>query len=216
MPAYVVAAVLFAAFLHALWNIIVKGGDNKLYETGLNALGGGLGALCVLPFLSPLPIAAWTYLAVSAFCHFFYYICVAEAYKKTDLSFSYTVMRGCAPLLTSLVMLFLGTDMSLAAWGGVGLLCCGILCLAGGRGSRTGGRALFPALRTSVVIMGYTIFDGLGARQAGDAVSYACWIFICNIVPLNAFILWHYGMHYLRYARGRARMVGGVIILRLA
>ena len=122
MPAYIVLTVLFAALLHALWNIIVNGGENKLFETGLNALGAGLGAVCIVPFLPPLLPEAWPYLAMSCICHFTYYICIAEAYKKTDLSFSYTIMRGCAPLLTSLAMLFFGVSLSLGAWCGVLLL----------------------------------------------------------------------------------------------
>lgn len=207
--------VLAAALLHALWNIIVKGGENKLHETGLNALGGGLGALCLLPLLAPPPPEAWPWLAASCVCHFSYYLCVAAAYRQADLSFSYTIMRGCAPLLTSLVMMLSGAGLGLQAWGGILLLCCGILSLAGrhaGGGPSGGWRAFWPPLRTSVFITGYTILDGMGARAAGDAVGYACWIFICNIVPLNAFILWRHGRGYLEYARERARagILGGL------
>ena len=130
MPAYIVLTVLFAALLHALWNIIVKGGENKLFETGLNALGAGLGAACIVPFLPPLDPACLPYLGMSCICHFTYYICIAEAYKKVDLTFGYTIMRGSAPLLTSLAMLFFGESLSLGAWCGVLTLCCGVFCLA--------------------------------------------------------------------------------------
>lgn len=211
MSIYIVLAVFFAAFLHAFWNIIIKGGDNKLYEAGLNALGSGVGAACFLPLVTPLPIEVWPYLLMSSFCHFIYYLCLAEAYKKDDFSFSYTVMRGCAPLLTSLVMLCLGTELSFMAWGGVLILCSGIFCLAGGGQDDVTLYSLLPAFRTSVVIMGYTIFDGLGARQAGDAVGYTCWIFVCNILPINLYIFLRHGRDYLVYARVRARsgLLGG-------
>ena len=56
MPAYIVLTVLFAALLHPLWNIIVKGGENKIFETGLNALGAELGAAgngTLLPPIEP-------------------------------------------------------------------------------------------------------------------------------------------------------------------
>ena len=43
MPPFILIAILFAAFLHALWNIIVKSGENKLFETGLNAFGACAG-----------------------------------------------------------------------------------------------------------------------------------------------------------------------------
>ena len=60
----IILLVLGAALLHATWNIIVKGGQNKLFETAMNALGGGLGAMLILPYvisvckpLSPSPVA---------------------------------------------------------------------------------------------------------------------------------------------------------------
>ena len=46
--------VLCAALLHATWNLIVKGGGDPLFEAALNALGGGLAALCLLQ-LAPAP-----------------------------------------------------------------------------------------------------------------------------------------------------------------
>ena len=205
MPTHIVLAVLLAALLHALWNIIVKGGSNKLFETGLNALGGGLGAIFLLPFLPPPDPACLPYLGMSCICHFTYYICIAAAYAKTDLTFGYTVMRGCAPLFTSLAMFLLGSPLGLGAWCGVLTLCCGIFCLAGDNARRGAAKgATFIALRTSFVIMGYTLADGLGARHSGSAASYAAWIFVLNVVPLHAFILWRHGADYLRYARTRA------------
>ena len=47
MDGHVLLLVLAAALLHATWNSIVKGGSNKLFESSMNALGGGLElALC--------------------------------------------------------------------------------------------------------------------------------------------------------------------------
>ena len=101
MSGQIILLVLGAALLHASWNIIVKGGDNKLFESAMNALGGGLGALCILPFLPVPDKSAWGLLALSCCCHLTYYICIAEAYKVTDLSLGYTIMRGSAPMLTA-------------------------------------------------------------------------------------------------------------------
>ena len=213
MPAHIVFIVLFAALLHALWNIIVKGGENKLFETGLNALGAGLGAACIVPFLPPLDAACLPYLGMSCICHFTYYICIAEAYNKVDLTFGYTIMRGTAPLLTSLAMLFFGESLSLGAWCGVLTLCCGVFCLARDNARRGADRsAIFISLRTSFVIMGYTLADGLGAQQSGNAIGYACWIFVLNIIPLHVFILRRHGMTYLHYVRKRAAigLLGGL------
>lgn len=206
MSGEVLILVLGAALLHATWNIIVKGGENKLFESAMNALGGGLGALCLLPFL-PLPDkSAWGFLLLSCCCHLTYYICIAAAYKIVDLSLGYTIMRGCAPMLTALVLFCLGVPLSPAGWGGVLLLCAGILVLALQQrfSHKSGLRGILFSLRTSFVIMAYTLADGYGARAAGDGVSYTCWIFFLNIFPLHIYVLGRHGKSYLSYLRKRA------------
>ena len=65
-------------------------------------------------------------------------------------------------------------------------------------------RGLLLSLRTSFVIMGYTLADGFGAQHSGDAIGYACWIFVLNIFPLHILILCRNGRDYLHYLRGRA------------
>ena len=212
MSGQIIFLVLGAALLHASWNIIVKGGANKLYESAMNALGGGLGALCLLPFL-PLPDKnTWGFLALSCCCHLAYYLCITAAYKVADLSLGYTIMRGTAPMLTALVLCVLDVPLSLAGWGGVLLLCSGILTLALEQqvSRKAGLKGIFYSLRTAFVIMGYTLADGYGARASGDGLSYACWIFFLNILPLHCYVLGRYGKDYLHYMRKRAVVgIGG-------
>lgn len=206
MSLYVILLVLAAALLHASWNIIVKGGSNKFYEIGLNALGGGLGAAFILPFIPFPDRACWAFLAGSCCCHLLYYLCVAATYKIADISLGYTIMRGAAPMLTALAMTFLGHPLDLYGWGGVLLLCSGIFTLAlrqklGQQGNLKG---ILYSLRTSFVIMGYTLADGLGARVSGDSISYTCWLFFLNIFPLNLYILIRDGKDYIYYLKERA------------
>jgi drug/metabolite transporter (DMT)-like permease len=208
----IILLVLGAALLHAAWNIIVKGGQNKLFETAMNALGGGLGAMLILPFLHFPDRAAWGLLALSCACHLTYYICIAAAYRVADLSLGYTIMRGTAPMLTALALCLMGVPLGLAGWGGVLLLCAGIFTLAleqklSHKGSLKG---ILYALRTSFVIMGYTLADGYGARLSGDSLSYTCWIFFLNIFPLHIYVCWRHGREYLAYLRKRATIgIGG-------
>lgn len=214
MSATVFILVLAAAFLHASWNIIVKGGSNKFFEIGMNALGGGLGALFFLPFL-PLPDrACFGYLAASCCCHLAYYLCIAATYKIADITLGYTIMRGTAPMLTALAMTALGAPLGLYGWGGALLLCSGIFTLALQQKLLGGGslKGVLYSLRTSFVIMGYTLADGLGARLSGDSVSYSCWLFVLNIFPLNLYILARCGKSYLNYLKERAAigLAGGL------
>ena len=102
----IILLILLAALLHASWNAVIKGGSNKLYETGLNCF----------PALESLK-----FLAGSCTVHIAYYLCIAVAYRNVDMSFAYTIMRGTAPLLTSVFMLLSGHEMPLAGW--LGILC---------------------------------------------------------------------------------------------
>lgn len=205
MSAQTALLVLFAALLHASWNIIVKGGGNKLYESAMNVLGGGLGALCLVPFVSFPDPAAWPFLALSCCCHLAYYICIAEAYQNIDLSVGYTIMRGSAPLFTAVAMFLLGSPLSATGMAGLLAICSGIVCLAfQGGPARLGRHGLWLTWRTAFVIMGYTLSDGFGGQRSGDSVGYACWIFVLNVFPLHALVLYRSGRDYLRYLRKRA------------
>ena len=215
MTTSLIVILLGSALLHAIWNAVIKGGSNKLFEAVLNTSGGGLCALCVLLFL-PLPAPeSWPYLAGTASIHLFYYLLLAHAYKGAELSYAYTIMRGSAPLFTALVTVFvLGHPLSSGGWSGVLLLSAGILfltldCLRCGM-FRAGPTAM--ALANSLTIMGYTVVDGTGVRLSGHAVAYVCWVFFLNIFPIFIFTLARHGGEYFRYARTRWKygLAGGL------
>lgn len=204
MSTFVLFCVLGGALLHATWNIIVKGGSNKLYEIGMNALGGGLGAALLLPFL-PLPDSRCLgLLALSCCCHLAYYLCMAAAYRVADLSLGYTIMRGSAPILTALALIFVGQPLGIYGWLGVFLLCAGVFCLAIQQKAQGSLKGILYSLRTSFAIMAYTLADGFGARLSDDSLSYTCWIFFLNIFPVHIYIFLKEGKDYLPYLRRRA------------
>ncbi|TWB68303.1 EamA-like transporter family protein [Nitrospirillum amazonense] len=193
MSIAVFAIVLFAALLHATWNALVKGAGDKLMAAVLVAGGAALIAIVTLPFL-PLPAAAsWPYLVTSSVLQILYLTLVARAYHVADMSQTYPLMRGTAPLLVALVSgLWLHEALSLHALLGVGVICAGILSMAwvgrrGGPGGGTTGTRL--ALLTAVVIAGYTLVDGHGVRLSGAPASYVLWGVLLNGVPLVTWAL---------------------------
>lgn len=205
MSTAVILLVLAAALLHATWNIIVKGGSNKFFEAAINTLGGGLGALFILPFVPAPDKASWLLLGLSCVLHLAYSVGMAAVYRVADLTLGYPVMRGAAPLLTAFALMLFGRHLPLAGWLGVILLCSGIFMLAAGErlGHKGAMKGVLYSLRVSFFIMGYTLADGFGARAAGDSLSYTCWIFILNIFPLNVYIMARHGREYLHYLRHR-------------
>ncbi|MBQ9104787.1 MAG: EamA family transporter [Mailhella sp.] len=205
MPVYIIALMLCAALLHATWNAIVKSGSNKLYESALNCFGGGLTVLFLLPFI-PLPaVESLPMLAGSCLTHIAYYLCLTNAYRSVDMSYAYTIMRGTAPLLTSLFLLCTGVPLSAGGMLGVFCLCGGVLVLTLDhvRQGHFSVRGTLAAFMTAAVIMTYTLFDGYGARASGAPISYTVWLYIVNIVPLNLFLLLRERKSYLSYCRDR-------------
>ena len=213
----IILLILVAALLHASWNAVIKGGTNKLYETGLNCFGGGVGVLFVVPFL-PLPAPeSLIFLAGSCSVHIAYYLCIAVAYRTVDMSFAYTIMRGTAPLLTSIAMLLFGHNLSLAGWLGILCLCSGVLVLTreNVRNGRFNISGALAAVGTAVVIMGYTLFDGYGARASGNPISYVCWLYVINTFPINIILLLRQRKSYIPYFKQRWKigLFGGLCSL---
>lgn len=205
MQTWIFFAVLGAALLHAVWNMIVKGGSNKLYEVGIKALGGGICAACALPFM-PLPARdCLPLLAASCLCHLFYYLCISATYKIADLTLGYSIMRGAAPIFTATILALAGQHFGFYGWLGILSLCSGILLLGLQHFHKGNPKAIFFALRTALVITCYTLADGFGARSAGNSVSYTLWIFFLNIFPINIWILYRHGRDYIDYLKKRSR-----------
>lgn len=174
----VALAVLGAALLHAVWNVLVKGSQDKQLDTLAVAFGAAAVAAPCL-FFVPLPApAAWPWLAASAVMHVLYFAFLAGAYRWGELSYVYPVMRGGGPLVVALVAVPLfGEALRPGEWLGVVLLCAGILAFAGGQHDR---RATVFALANALVIGAYTLLDGAGARASLAPVSYTLWFFVVN------------------------------------
>jgi drug/metabolite transporter (DMT)-like permease len=116
---------------------------------------------------------------------------VARIYRVADMSIGYPVMRGTAPMLVAMVsVLFLQDAPGPAALAGVVTICAGILCigLPGDAPPRKSG-GLELALLNAVVIAGYTLVDGTGARLSQAPASYTLWIFLLRGAVMIGMVL---------------------------
>ena len=193
--------VLVAAVLHASWNAIVKAGKNTVLTMVLVTASAALWAVVLLPVLpSPSP-ESWPYIALSAALQIVYFALVARIYRIADMSQTYPIMRGAAPLIVAFAgTLFLDETLSSPAWLGVCIICSGILIMfwSGGQKSREG---LILALLNALVISGYTLVDGIGVRLSAAPASYTLWIFLitgASIVCWATLTQWSQTRHYLR------------------
>ena len=71
------------------------------------------------------------------------------------------------------------------------------------------------AVGTAVVIMGYTLFDGYGARASGNPISYVCWLYVINTFPINVILLLRQRKTYIPYFCNRWKhgLFGGLCSL---
>lgn len=197
MEPSVFLAVLAAAAMHAGWNASLKLKIEPFLAMTLLTGAAGLVALPALPFTGFPIVAAWPWLAASIGLHLAYYVTLSAAYARADMSQVYPIARGGAPLLTATASTFLlrepVSDLQLA---GIAALGCGVAAMSivgRRRGTAFDPVAIGLALLSALVICGYTLADGLGARAAGDPHAYSATLFVIDALPLVLFALWRRG-----------------------
>jgi len=170
------AAVLGAALLHALWNSLVKSSDDKFLASALVALWCGVAAFLAGLALPRPSRAAAPFIAGSAIVHIVYFVLVGRLYRNADLSVAYPIMRGLAPLAAAAIAFAaLGEAPGPSALFGVAALACGVTLMgaSGLKHGRIDATTLAVALANGLVIAGYSVIDGAGARLSGPGALFA-------------------------------------------
>ena len=211
MIAAVFPVILVAAALHATWNAIIRGGEDRGLMTALVTGSAAAIAVIGLPFLPAPARKSWPFLAGSAVLSISYYALVAWTYRVAEMSRTYPLMRGAAPLLVAIASTtILGEPLRSQAWCGVAVICAGILGVAGNP-LRSLDKGVGLALLNAVVIAGYTMVDGAGVRQSGTAAAYTLWIFLLTGIPMTSWAIFRRGHAFRVCVRRNWRLgiVGG-------
>lgn len=215
MSPLVISLVLCAAILHASWNAVLRGRDDKLWSVTVMSFAATVVAVPVVALL-PLPTAAsWPYLALSVVLQVVYSWFLVIAYKLADLGQVYPMVRGSVPLLVTLgAAVFAGERLSTPALSGIVLVSLGIMSLALGKG-RAHPKAVAAALANSVVIATYTVTDGIGARLSGNPFAYVSWIFVLYGLAMPAAFMAMRGRLEVRWSAPETRtaLLAGIVQL---
>ena len=189
----VLLAVLGSAFLHALWNSLIKLGTSRLGAMVVLSIGEVPIGLAVAAF-RPAPTLQVMQWVIGAGCaHFFYKFFLTYAYERGDLSRVYPIARGTAPLIVGLVSgLFLADVIAPIEFAGIAVLGAGILLMAQGVFTNGENRKLIPfALGSALATATYTLIDGSGARVSGDAIGYVAWVFVADgLLFATVMLIW--------------------------
>jgi drug/metabolite transporter (DMT)-like permease len=194
------AFALGAAFLHALWNVLLAGSRDSVAATGALLLFGAVLLAPAALVAGGVSSSAVPFIAASAALELAYFGLLARAYRGGELGVVYPVARGSAPVLVlGAAVLGLGKGVSALAAVGVVLVAGGVLLLglssvgpetrhmrdAGGPHSRD----LLLGLAIGVAIAGYTLVDSEGLGHA-DPLPYLFLIAaVCAVAYNGALVL---------------------------
>jgi drug/metabolite transporter (DMT)-like permease len=174
---FAIILVLLAAFMHAAWNALLRGGLNRAQSMAIMNATLGIAGLVLLAIAGLPAPASWIYVVASGVLHWIYVALLVMTYRSGDLGETYPVARGSSPALVAFGgSLFAAEWMNLLGIVGVGLVSCGIFMLAAAKG-RLRHMNLPWALATGVSIAAYTVVDGFGVRASGNWLGYTAAIF---------------------------------------
>jgi drug/metabolite transporter (DMT)-like permease len=163
--------------MHALWNALISHAQDKaLYTVSLH-LCSALIALPVLLWVG-LPLASsYPYLLVSIVLHGVYIYLLSKVYEAGAFAPAYIVMRGAAPVLVAVLSFwFLDDHIGLPALAGLLVVVAGLFLMLYSYSRNpieSFSKSQFKfAIINALVIAAYTVVDGLGVRQSGNAVAY--------------------------------------------
>src|SRR5438034_807893 len=101
MSLFALVLVLASACMHATWNTIVKGGEDRLASGWATMAAGAACGLIVLTVAGLPSIRAAPVIFSSGILHLAYMVTLTRAYDYGDLSLVYPMARGVAPVLAT-------------------------------------------------------------------------------------------------------------------
>jgi len=187
MPILAIVLLLTSAFLHALWNLMLKRSQEKYSAMGWQVIISGVFAFFLLIFTGFPPRSMWLFALISMALEAVYFILLSNAYTDHDFSLVYPIARGTAPaFLMVWSILFLRENPSAGGIVGIsmivgGMVIIGATSLIQSRGSRLHIKGILTALAVALIISLYTLIDGTAVKH-GPPLPYALTMFM--FVPI--------------------------------
>lgn len=190
MDLNVFLAVIFAAFLHASWNGMVKSHKDKYVAVSAIVLGHVPASIVIIFFVPTPSIESVPYIIISAFIHIGYQWFLLSAYRYGDYTKVYPIARGTGPAIATIILiLFFGVILTNYEILGIFIISVGILSLSfQDKNNFKNKKAIILALTTGVFIGTYSMVDGFGARISLSPLSYMSWSFLLNAMMFPFFL----------------------------
>jgi drug/metabolite transporter (DMT)-like permease len=132
MPLSALFLALAAAFLHALWNVLLARAADIEAATAVALVTAELVFAPVAVLTWDVRGGVWPYVVATGVMELLYFTLLATAYRIAPLSVVYPVARGGAPVLVLLIgAVVLGRTTTWTQVGAVVLVVAGILLVRG-------------------------------------------------------------------------------------
>ncbi|HET9911439.1 MAG TPA: DMT family transporter [Anaerolineales bacterium] len=198
MPVSALLLLLASAFLHALWNLLLKRSREKYIAMGWQVILSGIFAFGLLLVTGLPPRSMWLFAALSILLEAVYFILLSRAYNGHDFSLVYPIARGTAPAFLMLwSVLFLHEKPTPGGMTGVGIIVSGMLIIGAtglvqNRGSKLHLKGISLALAVALTISLYTLIDGTAVKN-GPPLPYALTMFASVPILTTGYNLHRYG-----------------------
>jgi drug/metabolite transporter (DMT)-like permease len=209
VPASAFLLALGAAFVHALWNLLLARARDPEAAGAVALLIAVVVFSPLLAFTWELEAEAWPYIAASSALEVVYFALLGAAYRRAELSVVYPLARGVAPVLVLVVgVIALGAETTAVQALGVCLVGFGVLLVRGLR-RPAGSTGVFFGLAIACSIAAYTLVDDEGIRYA-NAVTYLELTLIAPAVGYALGVAWLKGRAALRAELSPSTVVAGL------
>ena len=194
MSTIVFLAVIFAAFIHSVWNGMIKKQNDKYIALAALVLGHVPLSLVVIIITPMISLESIPYIFISSIFLAGYEWCLLSAYRLEDYTKVYPVARGSAPIFIVIIsLLFFSINISKFELVGIVTISLGIIILSFQTFKNIQNySALFYALAAGFFTSCYSITDGFGGRASYSPLNYTAWLMILNgtiAFPLLLFIM---------------------------
>ncbi|MBI3914064.1 MAG: EamA family transporter [Chloroflexi bacterium] len=198
MPLTALLLVLLSAFLHALYNFLVKSSrDTIAYYWWTIAIGSlSYGAWLIISgngiYLAP---ASVPFYLISALAEIGFFVGMVRGYAVGDLSLVYPLARGLPPILVALwSALILNERLPALGYAGIAIVVAGMFFVsltANGGDQKFRARDLLDAFRnpatrwallSGVFIAVYSFTDKLALSNGTPPTVYNFWVFFGNLI----------------------------------
>ncbi len=209
MPLSAFLLALGAAFVHALWNLLLARARDPEAAGAVALLTAVVVFAPVVALQWELEPEAWPYIAASSALELVYFALLGAAYGRAEVSVVYPLARGVAPVLVLVVgVVALGAETNAVQALGVCLVGVGVLLVRGLR-RPVGSSGVLFGLAIACSIAAYTLVDDEGIRFA-NAVTYLELTLVVPAIGYALGVAWFKGGAALRAELSPSTVVAGL------